>query len=144
MYGTPDDIDACRIAGEISKEILTELRSLKPEWKIVPGRDYRTWFCLEHLSKTKELFPRWHNAFMLCLPPEGQLHKHSDTVEPYKTFHIPVETNYRSFNCFEVDGENVSMHMRAGKYYLFDRSVPHWAVNGGVTDRIHLLCEVFV
>lgn len=123
---------------------MAELWGLEPKWKVVPGRSYQTWFCLDQLRETKNLFERWHNAFLLLLPPEGRLHKHTDTREAYKTFHIPIVTNYRSFNCFEIEGQSVSMHMEAGMLYEFDRTVPHWSVNGGKTDRIHLLCEVFV
>lgn len=143
MYGTPDAIECCFPVGVASYKVMRELAALEPKWKIVAGRDYQTWHCLERLREAKNLFERWHNAFLLLLPPGGTLHKHTDTREAYKTFHVPIVTNTRAFNCFELDGRNVSLHLREGTVYEFDRTVPHWAVNGGTTDRIHLLCEVY-
>jgi aspartyl/asparaginyl beta-hydroxylase (cupin superfamily) len=142
--GTPESISCCFPIGKVSDKMWRELLDLEPNWKIVPGRAYQTWYCLEKLRETKNLFERWHNAFLINLPPTGKLHKHTDTKEAYKTFHVPIVTNYRCFNCFELDGKNVSLHMEAGLVYEFDRTVPHWAVNAGKTDRIHLMCEVFV
>lgn len=80
---------------------------------------------------------------MLKLPPAGRLHRHTDTREAYRSFHVVIASNYRAFNCFEIEGKTETLHMHEGYLYSFDRSLPHWAVNGGVTDRIHLICEVY-
>lgn len=129
----------------VSAKMRAELAALveHAQWKIVPGRAYQTWHCLDHLRETRNLFERWHDAFMLKLPPEGRLHPHVDSAERYDSFHVVVATNQRAFNCFDVGDGPFSTHMDQWGVYRFNRQVPHWAVNGGKTDRIHLICEVY-
>lgn len=135
------DIPAAIVDRPVSKKMRDELEALAAvaPWKIVPGRAYQTWMCLEHLRETKNLFERWHSAFMLKLPPEGRLHPHVDTKEAYDSYHVVIQTNQRAFNCFD----DLVLHMEQWRVYRFDRQVRHWAVNGGTTDRIHLICEVY-
>ena len=136
------DTQAVIDLGAVPEPALLELRRCleSATWKVVPGRAYQTWFCLQHLAYTKNLFQCWHNAFMLKLPPEGQLHPHTDSKESYSSYHIVVETNNRAFNCFEG---GLTVHLEIGHLYRFDRSIRHWAVNGGTSDRVHLICEVY-
>jgi hypothetical protein len=129
----------------VSPKMRTELVQLAAvaRWKIVSGRAYQTWHCLDHLRETRNLFERWHDAFMLKLPPEGRLHPHVDTPERYDSYHVIIATNQRAFNCFRLPSGPMSMHMNEWGVYRFNRQIEHWAVNGGKTDRIHLICEVF-
>jgi aspartyl/asparaginyl beta-hydroxylase (cupin superfamily) len=136
---------AAIIERPLSQKMRDELEALvaAATWKIVPGRAYQTAHVLKDLRETKNLFERWHDAFLLKLPPEGRLHRHTDTLERYLSYHVVIATNQRAFNCFERDGKPISLHLEQWGVYRFDRSVPHWAVNGGRTDRIHLICEVY-
>lgn len=53
--------------------------------------------------------------------------------------HIPLETNPAAI--LYVDGED--FHLGSGRVFEVNNLVPHGAFNGGETDRIHLVFEVF-
>ena len=101
------------------------------QWEVVEGRDYQTAFIDPPQG--------WNRAFFIKLPPGGRLHRHTDTGD-CETHHIVVQTNDGCVNFWEEDGENCQ-HMAVGKRYTVDRTLMHWAVNNGLTDRIHLMVE---
>lgn len=74
------------------------------------------------------------------MPPETFIMPHTDGDErgyaPHK-IHVPVETNPKAF-FFE---ENRRHHLVAGKAYEVNNGGTHSVVNGGETDRIHLIFE---
>lgn len=53
--------------------------------------------------------------------------------------HVPLETNPEAV--LQVDGED--FRLAAGRAFEINNLVPHGAFNGGGTDRIHLVFEVF-
>ncbi|MCY4600503.1 MAG: aspartyl/asparaginyl beta-hydroxylase domain-containing protein [Acidobacteria bacterium] len=53
--------------------------------------------------------------------------------------HVPLETNPAAV--LQVDGAD--FHLAAGRAFEVNNLVPHGAFNGGASDRIHLIFEVF-
>jgi aspartyl/asparaginyl beta-hydroxylase (cupin superfamily) len=105
------------------------------EWEIVDGRGYQT-LDVSHLFP-----PPFKRAFYLKLPPGTQLHKHRDAGD-VQTDHIVIQTNPNCLNFWiDEEGNEQFLHMEQGKRYTVDRTLMHWAVNDGETDRIHLLLE---
>jgi hypothetical protein len=71
----------------------------------------------------------------------GQVHPaHKDIQPPYwvTRVHVPVTTNDKVIFTMD-DGEH---HMEVGKAYRFNTLVTHAVVNGGETDRVHLVFDV--
>lgn len=103
-------------------------------WKVADGRDYQTADVTPHVPGTKR-------AFFIKLPPEGVMHPHVDAGD-CRTDHIVMTTNPNAFNWWNdnVNGFD-SLHMEQGWRYAVDRTIEHWATNGGDTDRVHLLVE---
>jgi hypothetical protein len=95
-------------------------------WKKVPGRDYTT------ASASR--------AFFISIPAGGQLHRHVDAGDVI-SYHVVIQTNEQAENFWLEDGKEHVMHMEAGKMYRVDRTLEHWAVNGGDSDRVHLILE---
>lgn len=98
-------------------------------WKMPVGRQY-------HTADVTGSMPGVLRAFFLRLPPGGSIHKHVD-ADDCKTDHVVMSTNMACVNYWD-GGE---CHMEQGRRYTVDRSIPHWAVNNGDTDRVHLLVE---
>lgn len=98
-------------------------------WKAPEGRGY-------HTADVTLLVPGVKRAFFLRLPPGGYISKHVDAND-CETDHIVMQTNMACVNYWD-GGE---AHMEQGKRYTVDRGIPHWAVNNGDTDRVHLLVE---
>lgn len=101
-------------------------------WKVAQGRDYQTAFIPA---------PQGYSAaFFLKLPPHTDLHRHVDAGDR-ETEHIVVQTNPQALNWWvDANGEHFQ-HLQAGRRYVVDRTVEHWATNHGETDRIHLILE---
>lgn len=53
--------------------------------------------------------------------------------------HMPLETNPAAL--LQVD--KADFHLAAGRAFEVNNLVPHGAFNGGASDRIHLIFEVF-
>lgn len=126
--------------GSIDERTKSDLLDIADQatWKTVKGsgRDYET----AHVE-VSQLFDwqDWHGAFLLKIPPGGQVHKHVDVEHPWNTYHVVLQTN---------DGVVSYMadqpyRLREGEIYYVDRQVEHWSENNGMTDRIHLLAEVY-
>lgn len=126
--------------GTVSKELIVALKVMlkSANWKIqqAEDRDFKTWFPVMSDINIKD-YGEITNAFFLCLPPGGRLHKHIDTPRVERTFHIPVKTNKDALSY----DQGTSSHAKVGNVYEIDRSVEHWAVNNGKADRIHLIIE---
>lgn len=101
-------------------------------WRRPHGRNYETADVTAHLKGCAR-------AVFLKIPPGGNVHKHVD-VGDCKTDHIVISTNKGCRNYWTKDGEQWA-HMKAGFRYSVDRTLEHWAVNEGKTDRVHLLVE---
>lgn len=98
-------------------------------WKMPEGRQY-------HTADVTGRVPGVKRAFFLRLPPGGAIHKHVD-ADDCNTDHVVMTTNMACINYWD-GGE---AHMEQGLRYTVDRSIPHWAVNNGGSERVHLLVE---
>ena len=129
----------------VSDEVIEELLSLTPRWSTQAFMGYQVWHCLPALGPlARAMFDKWNGAFMVRVPPGGRLLKHTDDAKPYVSYHLPIATNDKALSLFEVDGSEVAIHLDRGVLYEYDRTIPHWAVNCGDTDRVHLVCEIFL
>jgi len=121
-------------ATELGEEDVSGLLELaaRATWEVVKDRDYQTSFI--------DPPEGWKRAFFIKLPAGGRLHVHTDTGDCV-THHIVVQTNDGCMNFWEEDGVEYCQHMQLGKRYEVNRTLLHWAVNRGDTDRIHLMVE---
>jgi len=87
-------------------------------------------------------FTEYRDMFYLKLKPGGKVHRHTDQLKGYVTYHIPIQTNPDAV-CFSFEDEVVAKHLEVGKQYIAHRQHPHWSTNDGNTDRIHLLVPVY-
>ena len=68
------------------------------------------------------------------------LHVDRGSSHPFThKIHVPLETNPAAV--LQVDGAD--FHLAAGRAFEVNNLVPHGAFNGGASDRIHLIFEVF-
>ena len=133
-----------RAVRSVPAEVINELLSLEPKWSEQAFKGYQVWHCTPQLGPAAtSLFEKWKGAFMVRVPPGGKLLKHSDGPQTCKSYHLPVASNDQAVSLFEVDGEEIRLHLEVGTLYEYDRATPHWAENNGETDRIHLVCEVY-
>jgi len=110
-------------------------------WHRPPGRLYDT----AEADLSQPLFAGSSRAFFIKMAPGSNVYRHRDppgVVDYFYTDHIVCSTNDRAFICWDDEGVERSQHLDLGKRYrIVDRSVLHWAVNDGDTDRVHLLIE---
>ena len=83
----------------------------------------------------------YYPRVMLARLPAGKfVGPHKDgkdwAVHPHK-IHIPIQTNDQSFFFLEKE----RFHFEVGKGYEVNNGLQHRVVNGGTTDRIHLIFE---
>ena len=58
-------------------------------------------------------------------------------------FHFPIVTNKNViFNQWDWDAKLVEVNMKVGEAWYLDVRKPHRAVNGGDTERIHIVVDV--
>jgi len=103
-------------------------------WKTLPGRGYLT-------AEVTDFWEPCQRAFFIKVPPKAHIHRHSDEAIKGITHHLVVQTNPGCLNWWIEDGEERSIHLKAGERYIVQREPVHWATNDGETDRIHLLVE---
>ena len=119
------------IEREITADAVADMAALLngAEWEVVNGRGYQT-------VDVSDKLPDFKRAFFVKLPPGTSMHKHVDCGD-CQTDHVVITTNPQCLNYWGND----PIHMEVGKRYTVDRTIEHWAVNDGDTDRIHLLLE---
>jgi len=129
--------------GSVSPETIKRLVKVNENlrWKIVSDaeKNFRTCYVVIDIPELLERWEKWHASFFLRIPPGGMVHKHADADDPWQTFHIPVQTNNDCISYIE----ETPHHLEVGGIYHIDRTLEHHSVNNGVTDRIHLLAEVY-
>ena len=116
----------------------TSLRALLPEaedlLRLLPGRHERV-------------------RLMRLAPGGGELSRHADITDPdagiregrLARIHLPLVSNPDVvFEGWLPDGRFVRRHMQVGQVWYLDTRKPHRAVNGGTTDRIHLVVDAVV
>jgi hypothetical protein len=93
-----------------------------------------------------------HRIRLMALAPGGgELDRHADITDPDAgtrdgqlcRIHLPLRTNPEViFEGWTLGGHRQSMHMKAGGAYYLDTRKPHRAVNGGDTERLHLVIDM--
>ena len=99
----------------------------------------------EYLSQVLNNFrPYLHRARFARLKPGCEVKPHIDYDTTYSIrLHIPISTNSKCLNgCFAAD-ENIAIHLPAdGSVWFVNQGLKHWAVNNGLTERVHLILSV--
>lgn len=123
------------LVGVLSSEDMMRLASLaeRAPWRDVPGRRYDT--------ADIDFWEPCMRAFFIRIPPKGFIHRHSDEAIKGTTHHLVLQTNNQSLNWWLEDGQDCSVHLKAGHRYDVKRDPVHWATNDGDSHRIHLLVE---
>jgi len=98
-----------------------------------------------YMRESLAAFPCSRRAVrLLKLAPGAVIREHRDVGicidEEEARLHIPILTNDRTD--FIVGGERVSM--QPGECWYVNVDLPHSVVNGGETDRVHLVVDVAV
>ncbi len=108
------------------------------EWDKPAGRGYLVAPVSGH-----PLLAGCRRAYFLRVAPGCDIHPHTDSAaDVFDTDLIVVETNKQCRNYWQIENNTHSMHLELGKRYrMVARHITHWAVNGGATDRVHLLIE---
>jgi len=89
------------------------------------------------LDLVKKL-PRSKKWLVTVHTPGTKLITHQDSPDKIRV-HIPIFTNEQSN--WIIDGEE--FHMKPGKAYLVNTTLPHSVENAGTTNRIHLYGKVW-
>lgn len=88
---------------------------------------------------------------MRLAPGGGELERHADITDPDagtadgKTLrlHFPIQTNPEvRFNAWGLDGSSSEARMAEGECWYLDTRKPHTAINGGDSERIHLVIDM--
>ena len=100
-------------------------------------------------------FPKscvWHRLRLMRLSPGGgELQRHTDQVDVDSGFgvgqlmrvHIPLVTNPGVvFTVWDTKGEARNVHMPVNTVWALDTRWPHRAINGGTSERVHLVMDV--
>lgn len=84
-------------------------------------------------------------------PNEGELERHTDQTDKelgtsdgkIMRLHIPITTNDKvSFSSWGTNNIEQVKNMQEGEIWYLDIRKPHRALNGGTTERIHLVIDV--
>jgi hypothetical protein len=84
-------------------------------------------------------------------PGGGELTRHADITDHaagvaegrIMRIHVPIRTNPDViFETWDLDGRRLQAHMAEGEAWYLDMRKPHTAVNGGESERIHLVIDV--
>lgn len=93
----------------------------------------------DYAKEFKESLPFKTDKWTLVIHDPGtRLATHQDHGEAMR-LHVPIYTNENSL--WYIEGE--TYHMKIGKSYIVNSSIPHGLENKGNTDRIHLYCKVY-
>tara|TARA_R110002072_G_scaffold302996_1_gene490895 strand:+ start:21136 stop:22233 length:1098 start_codon:yes stop_codon:yes gene_type:complete len=94
-----------------------------------------------------------HRVRFMKLAAGGVLGRHTDQVDAdsggaigmVARIHVPIVSNDNTvFTVWDAEGTPMRVRMRVGEYWFLDTRKPHEAVNGGHSDRIHLVIDVVV
>jgi hypothetical protein len=87
---------------------------------------------------------------MRLAPGGGELSRHADITDPdagasegkVVCLHIPLISNERCVvQSWGLDGSRSALVMEVGSAYYLDTRKPHTAINGGDTERVHLVVD---
>jgi aspartyl/asparaginyl beta-hydroxylase (cupin superfamily) len=91
---------------------------------------------------TKILKKGLARAAFIKLQPGGTITPHIDQgpfAAATERYHLPITTNP---DCFLSSGGETA-HAPAGELWYFNKHALHTATNGGSTDRVHLIIDVW-
>jgi len=110
---------------------------------------------LPHIDKVHEQITRLSKAHRIRLmrlaPGGGELQRHTDQVDKdsgvedgkLMRFHFPLVTNDKVlFTSWDMLGRECTVNMQCGEAWYLDTRKPHRAVNGGDSERIHLVVDI--
>lgn len=122
---------------------LQEILADVPHWEehLSAITDHQAAPCTEPAQSLNEIVARWpidtwDQLSFLKLRPGGKLYRHADDGFG---FHIPIETNDACISLSFENGVKKEHHLEVGKIYHANRSIEHESLNGGETDRTHLI-----
>jgi hypothetical protein len=114
----------------------------------------------DHFPMVREMFDYFFGIadihrvrFMKLEPGGGELRRHTDLVDndsgltlgKLARFHFPIITNDDvMFTTWDLKGNEKTVNMKVGEYWLLDTRKPHKVVNNGSSPRIHLVVDVIV
>lgn len=99
----------------------------------------------EYLREVLMLFPNFHRTRFANLAPNSEVKPHIDYDTTYGIrLHIALETNEHCYNGgWDRDGNEYKAHFPAdGSVWFVNPGVKHYAVNGGETNRNHLIISL--
>lgn len=138
QLGFDDAVDEEIATAEVFKMQDTSLRTLLPAIDAL------------HAQLTSIATP--HRIRLMRLTPGGgELRRHTDLVDEdsgisdgkVARFHIPIITNDQVlFNSWDMHGVCHEVNMKVGECWYLDTRKPHRAINGGTTERTHLVIDV--
>ena len=91
--------------------------------------------------------------FMRLSPNQGELERHTDQTDKevgvedgeIMRLHIPIKTNKDViFNVWDTNNIRLEKTMPESTLWYLDMRKPHRALNGGTSERIHLVIDVIV
>ncbi len=95
---------------------------------------------------------KWHRIRLMRLAPGGgELQRHTDQVDvdsgvgvgQLMRIHVPLITNpHVVFTVWNKNDAPINVNMPVGEAWMLDTRWPHRAINGGETERIHLVMDV--
>lgn len=122
----------------------------KLAWKLLDTKLRGDLVCLEPVIAA--LPGVKHRIRLMKLSPGGgELERHTDNCDPdvgtrnkqLFRVHVPIVTNPKVlFTVWDQKGVMSEKHMGVGEAWYLDTRKPHRAINGGKTDRIHLVMDV--
>lgn len=89
---------------------------------------------------------------MRLQPGGGELTRHADITDleagtgerKILRVHLPLATNPDvKFSSWTLDGSRYEENMRVGEAWYLDTRKPHTAINGGQTERVHLVIDAY-
>lgn len=98
-----------------------------------------------YLREVLSNFPNFHRSRFALLAAGNQVKPHIDYDTTYGIrLHIALETNEHCFNGgWDKDGNEIKYNIPAdGSVWFINPGVKHYAVNGGTTDRNHLIISM--
>lgn len=119
-----------------------------------PVRDTPLRAALPELEPLIALVPGEHQRvrLMRLAPGGGELTRHADITDPEAgtgtgkllRIHVPLLSNDEVlFSAWELSGRKITRHMAPGQVWYLDTRKPHTAVNGGSTERVHLVIDAY-
>ncbi len=152
LKGFSSDISMIEKPAEMSKKWQKEHKDI--EYKIQKTEMYETF-----KEEIDEILEKYIGAetqrirLMRLSPNQGELERHTDQTDKavgvedgeIMRLHIPIRTNKDViFNVWDTNNIKLTKRMEESTLWYLDMRKPHRALNGGTSERIHLVIDVIV